>query len=354
MPTVQANATILVTGSNGFVTGAWIVDTLLTRGYNVRAAVRAEAKGQHLLETFKSYGDKLQICPVGDIAADGAFDEAVKVVEGIIHTAATLGTDMGDMEPTAIINEAVKGNIGIFTSALKHGTTLKRIVITSSCGARTSYSQVPKYVDENSWNDEAVAECEKLGGGASPLVKYIASKTLAEKAAWEWYEKHKGAINWDLTTFSPPLIIGPMLHDVQEIENINASNMLLYNAVVKGSLYALHGVSPLTGPSHGWIDVRDVAELHVRGLEYAAAANERTLILSGQFVWQDAMDAANSLSPSPWPSHKEPFAKGEVGEKVYNITWNVEKEKRIFGLKFRTIEETMKDFIADLERRGWS
>ncbi|TCD70289.1 methylglyoxal reductase (NADPH-dependent) gre2 [Steccherinum ochraceum] len=130
--------------------------------------------------------------------------------------------------------------------------------------------------------------------------------------------------------------------------------MQLYNAVVKGTFYPLHGVSTLSGPSHAWIDVRDVAELHVRGLENPAAANERTLILSGQFVWQDAMDAVNSLSPSPWPSHKEPFAKGEIGKKVYNLIWDVEKEKRIFGLKFRTMEETTKDFLADLERRGWS
>ena len=69
MPIVSnKDATILVTGSNGFI-GMWIVDTLLKRGYTVRAAVRTENRGQHLLKTFESYGQKLRTFPVGDIAA---------------------------------------------------------------------------------------------------------------------------------------------------------------------------------------------------------------------------------------------------------------------------------------------
>ena len=75
---------------------------------------------------------------------------------------------------------------------------------------------------------------------------------------------------------------------MQDIEGINSSNKQLFNAIVYGKLYGIHGASPLSAPSHGWIDVRDAAELHVRGLEYPAAADQRTLILSSQFVWQDA------------------------------------------------------------------
>lgn len=60
-------------------------------------------------------------------------------------------------------------------------------MITSSCGARTSDSFTPKTVDENSWNDEAVEECEKLGKAASGFAKYMASKTLAEKSTYRVY-----------------------------------------------------------------------------------------------------------------------------------------------------------------------
>ena len=69
MPTItDVNTTILVTGSNGYI-GMWVVDSLLKRGHSVRAAVRTETRGQHLLETFKSYGSKVQLFPIGDIEA---------------------------------------------------------------------------------------------------------------------------------------------------------------------------------------------------------------------------------------------------------------------------------------------
>ena len=63
---VETNSTILVTGANGFI-ATWLVGDLLKKGYNVRAAVRTEAKGKNLLENYGSYGDKLQIFAVGDI-----------------------------------------------------------------------------------------------------------------------------------------------------------------------------------------------------------------------------------------------------------------------------------------------
>lgn len=68
MPSLpSANARILVSGANGFI-ATWIVDTLLKRGYSVRAAVRTEARGQHLLEQYKSYGDRIHLAVIGDIA----------------------------------------------------------------------------------------------------------------------------------------------------------------------------------------------------------------------------------------------------------------------------------------------
>lgn len=88
MPAIAPPAKILVTGANGFI-AIWVVKDLLERGYSVRGTVRSEAKGTHLLKTFKSFVDagKLQLVVVEDITTPGAFNEAVMGVDAIEHTA---------------------------------------------------------------------------------------------------------------------------------------------------------------------------------------------------------------------------------------------------------------------------
>ena len=66
------------------------------------------------------------------------------------------------------------------------------------------------------------------------------------------------------------------------------------------------------------------------------------------------VDVYNSINPSPWVSHKEPFPKGNPeGKRQRNIHWITDKEKRIFGMKMRTLEETARDILADYEAHGW-
>lgn len=66
------------------------------------------------------------------------------------------------------------------------------------------------------------------------------------------------------------------------------------------------------------------------------------------------VDVYNSINPSPWVSHKEPFPKGNPdAPRQRNIHWVTDKEKRILGLKFHTLEETARDILADYEAHGW-
>ncbi|KAI0700950.1 hypothetical protein BC835DRAFT_323400 [Cytidiella melzeri] len=349
MPAItDTNSTILVTGANGFL-GTWIVDTLLARGYSVRAAVRTKDKGLHLATQYKSYGDKLQIFAIGNMEAEGAWDQAVEDVDGVIHSAADSSLDA--KSPQDIIAPAVKGVLGILESIQKYGTAVKRVVFTSSSAAIKCLSSIPVTLSEDDWNDDSVKECDEKGDDAWSYDMYSASKTLAEKEGWEWYKQHKSSLAWDIVTLLPSFVFGPMKHEVKTIEQLNSSSQLFYQAAVLGNF---NGLPPLAAPGHGFCDVRDVAEAHARALETAEARNERILLIQSSFVLQDALDAVNSVIPSPWKSHTVPFPKGDLdGDRVRNITWNLDREKRIFGMRYRTFEETARDILADYEQRGW-
>jgi hypothetical protein len=96
-------------------------------------------------------------------------------------------------------------------SALKHGNTLKRVILTSSAVAALEVTTVPRVFTESSWNEAAVEAVKTKGSAAGPFVIYCASKTLAEKAAWEFVTAHKSEISWDLAAINPSLILGARL-----------------------------------------------------------------------------------------------------------------------------------------------
>ncbi|KAJ8087297.1 hypothetical protein PM082_006127 [Marasmius tenuissimus] len=345
MPTLSnASEVVLVTGANGFI-ATWTIGNLLKRGYTVRAAVRDESRGKHLLQTYQSYGDKLYLFAVGDMQKDGAFDKAVQGVDGVIHTAAQVNLLATD--PKGIIDPAVKGVTGILNSAIKHGSQLKRVVFTSTCLTIHDFSTDDVTVSEADWNEKAVRECEEKGSEAHPLSMYSASKTLAEKAAWALYEENKNKISWDFTVVNLPWVVGPTIHEVTTPDTLNESTKHWYRAIVEGDF---GGGPSLMLPNYGWADVRDVSEALARALEVKEAAGERIIICAGSpFVWQDWLDAANSLTPTPYRK----IAKGASGTAHRGIKFDTSKERRILGLRFRTMEEVTRDVLTDYTRRGW-
>ncbi|KAK0205610.1 D-lactaldehyde dehydrogenase [Desarmillaria ectypa] len=347
MPSLNPPSKVLVSGANGYI-AAWIVRTLLERGYAVRGTVRSLAKGQHLMDTFKSYGNKLEIVVVDDMSKDGAFDEAVKGVDAVLHTASPVQLNVVD--PQELILPAVKGTVGMLTSAAKYGSSVRRIVITSSCAAilrSGSYYPGTTTLSEVDWNEEAPKEVEEKGQDASPIAKYRASKALAERAAWNFYEKQKSELPWDLTVINPPWVFGPFIHDVPALSALNATPKIWYDTVVQENMGGLSPDAILTRPGLGWVDVRDLAEAHVRALEIEAAGGERIIVSAGSYVWQDFINAAQSVSTS------RTLPKPVPGDAKYAIIFDASKGKRLLGLKFRAIEETTRDILSDFDKLGW-
>ncbi|KAJ7359271.1 D-lactaldehyde dehydrogenase [Mycena albidolilacea] len=337
-------ALILVSGANGFL-ASWIVGDLLKNGYSVRAAVRSEDKGQHLLKAYAEYGSKLQLSIVQDMSIDGAFDEAVKGVEGIIHTTSPVHLDA--RHPKEMSDPAIAGQMGMLKSALKHGSALRRVIITSSCSAILDTVPDPTKdtatVSESDWNILPVEECERLGSKASGLAMYSASKILAEKGLLLGFvEEQKAEISWDLTMIIPPFIFG--VRD-EERPQPELRDVLLRDVHGRGGPVPRHVRFP------GWIDVRDSSTAHVRALSAPATGGERILVCGGSFVWQDFIDTANALSPRS-PNWK-PLAKGTPGQAHRAITFVATKQKEILGIEYRTMEQTTRDILDDWAAHGW-
>ncbi|KIL60764.1 hypothetical protein M378DRAFT_167742 [Amanita muscaria Koide BX008] len=254
------------------------------------------------------------------------------------------------------IEPAVNGSVGILKSAVKNSASLKRIVIVASTACIYRDTNEPLVLSENDWNDQAIHDVARLGRNASFWTKYNASKTLAEKAAWTFYRQHQEDVNWDLVVTNPSYVFGPSLNPVSSLSQINASSKLWYEAVVDPNGYSAH----ISEPSKSWVDVRDLAQVLVKSLVCPEAGGERIIITSGSAVWQDWLDTANALSPSPIPSHSpntdKVLPRGSLGggkNAVHKIKYDTSKAQRLFQPVYRTMEETTRDTLADFEKRGW-
>lgn len=257
---------VLVTGANGYV-AAWVIKDLLENGYAVRGTVRSESKAVYLRGYFKAFSDKLEIVIVPDITKvcligplsytptfsglsrdpqDGAFDAHVADVDAIAHIASPVYLSDGD--PSEVIGPAVQGTRTVLMSALLHRSRLRRVFVVSSAAALSSGKDVDPVgrksntIDESSWNEFSVKHCEEKGRDAEPMHKYRASKVLAERAAWGFYEnakkelEEKGeALGWDLTVFCPPFVFGPAVHESPSLEAFGSTQADWYKQVVKGA-----------------------------------------------------------------------------------------------------------------------
>ncbi|VDC04351.1 unnamed protein product [Peniophora sp. CBMAI 1063] len=329
----RAPAKALVTGANGFV-GAWVVRTLLEQGYSVVGVVRAASKGDHLKRMFSSYGDKFTIALVEDITKPGAFDDVVKDVQLIEHVACPVHTNF--KLPNELIDPAVLGTTGILQSALRHGSLVRRVVITSSTAAVIRPVSEHTVFNEACYNDAAIAEVEAKGADSPQMSVYCAAKTLAEKAAMKLVGENKPA--WDLVIVAPPWVFGPPIHEVPSLNSLNASIQYLYNILVKGDMDA----SALASQGGGWIDVRDLALAHVLAAQKAEAGGNRFILGAGHYFLQDIVDAAVDNGDSP-------TVKGEYGAtagKVPLMEFDASKAKSSFGIEYRSLQSMTRDLMA--------
>ncbi|PIL32086.1 hypothetical protein GSI_06791 [Ganoderma sinense ZZ0214-1] len=362
MPTLAPPDKVLVTGANGYV-GIWVVKLLLDRGYQVRGAVRSREKGEALAKIVEqkapARAKDFEYVVVEDLTADHAYDDAVKGVAGAVHVASPLiGTAQ---HPDLVIKPAVEGTLGLLRSALAHGQGMKRIVITSSVRAVIRGEFGCTYTEED-WADDAVQEVEEKGSAAQGMSMYGASKVLAERAAWNFHAEHKNEVGWDLVTIglgwvfgglrtpaepeltAPSLSPQPTVEDPAEPKDLPSTAGLFYNVMSGNPMF-----DPFYAAGHNYIDSRDGAEGHVKALEVEAAGGERLIVSSHWCHWQDWRNKAGELGYFPKLDKGDP----ERCASVQSRPCSSEKAKRVLGIEFKTLPETLKDTLDYYRQRGW-
>jgi len=329
---------LLITGGSGYI-GAWIVKSAVDRGYSVVAAVRTDAQGQFLVNRFPEYHGKVSYVLIPVIEKDGAYDEAVKDVDGIIHAASPVIFKWDDPE-AEVLRPAIRGAVGILESAHKYGKNVKRIVLTSSTAAiGIPIERDGKMVrDETVWNTPDIAQFEALGKNASGLTVYSASKTYAEQSSWAWVKEHKPL--WDFVTILPPIIWGPYIGEPGKPRSS------------PGMLLSLLGQADTSGTYTGdCADVRDTADFHVLALEHPDAGGERVLIGSDYFAWQDIYDIFHSAG---FPKVDVPgkTTRGAGKLKAPTVTSTAKVSKMWPNFRYHTFETSIRELGEQLVKEG--
>ncbi|EQB48376.1 NAD dependent epimerase/dehydratase [Colletotrichum gloeosporioides Cg-14] len=327
---------ILVTGATGLV-GSHVVDNLLGKGYKVRAVARSKQKADAFLSARVQYASKLDFYFIDDLTDPGAFDEAVKDIDGVIHVASPLKYDIKDNENDLVI-PALKGVRSILDASAN--SSVKRIVLTSSFGAVLDMGRdesTPWTYTANDWNpisyDEAVAP------DATPQDAYRGSKTLAEQEAWRFVAEHKP--HFDLVTLCPSMIFGPLATPPRSNDTLNESNMMLWRVATRGPSGSLPPCR-----FNFWIDVRDLAEIHAMALTTPQAGGKRYIPVAPEpFTYQKASETIRST----YPNLTQKIATG-IQEVKTHVQVDPEPMMKDFqGLKYTSFEETVTDFMSQVK-----
>lgn len=152
-------------------------------------------------------------------------------VDAIAHTASPFHIDADD--PDEVIVPAILGTKNLLAAAKQYGNDVKRVVLTSSCTAIATSTGEAGVRDETDWNEWSVEEVRTKGRDAHPLDKYRASKTLSERAAWDWYDANKAGLRWDMVVLNPSFVLGPWLHKAENMSELSPSLRYYHSMVLK-------------------------------------------------------------------------------------------------------------------------
>jgi nucleoside-diphosphate-sugar epimerase len=335
---------ILVTGGSGFI-GSHCILQLLDGGHTIRTTVRSLEREADVRAMLKQGGaepgDRLSFF-AADLENDAGWPEAVAGCDYVLHVASPLPERVPKSDDELVV-PARDGTLRVLRAARDAG--VRRVVLTSSFAA-IGYGQKPQArpFDETNWTNPDAADVQP----------YAKSKTLAERAAWNFVaQEGRGP---ELCVINPVMVAGPVLGPDY------SSSIILVQRLMDG---AVPGCPRLC---FGIVDVRDVADLHIRAMTHPAAKGERFLAVAGDFmsireiaaVLKERLGAAARRVPTRevpnWMVRAavllDPAVKQLLPELGRVKNGSAEKARRLLGWSPRSREDAIVAAAESLMRFG--
>ena len=323
---------VLVTGGSGFI-ALHCIDQLLEKGFMVRTTIRSESRKDEINKAMDKYPNldqnlEFHIC---DLLKDEGWEAAVDGCDYVLHVASPFILEVPSDE-NVLIKPAVDGTLRVLNACSK--AHVKKVVLTSSVAAVAYGHGAEKTYDESDWSNT---------GEDSGITPYAKSKTLAEKAAWNFVEELDTDKKFDFTVINPVGVFGPML-----TIDIGTSNSLV-SRLINGEL-------PACPATHmGYVDVRDVAKAHVFSMLNSSTNNKRIIVSESEMFFVDVGRILNEAGFKKSPTKQMPnwlvkflaiFIK-ELSGVTKSLGRRVDTDKSLAKSLFDWQYITAKDSILD-------
>ena len=344
MTAIDPQAPVLVTGASGYM-GSWIVRRLLEEGHTVRGTVRdpdKESGLEHLHKLADDHRGRLTLAKA-DLLDDGAFDAPMRGCELVVHNASPF-IIAGIKDPDRQLVQPALSGTGNVLSAVERTPSVKRVVLTSSVAAVYGDAEEAERVSggvftEEHWNTTSSPEHQP----------YSYSKTVAEREAWRIQQ---GQDRWDLVTLHPGLVLGPSLTTASGSTSLTTMKRFADGSMLAGAPDLYFGV----------VDVRDVAEAHVRA-GFTPEAKGRYLINAdslslpqigrvlrrrfGEFYAFPRMTVPKFLFQAIGPAlgYTRSFVDRNVG---YPLAFDSTRSRTELGLSYRALDDTIADHFQQM------
>ncbi|MEM1235990.1 MAG: NAD-dependent epimerase/dehydratase family protein [Pseudomonadota bacterium] len=308
---------VFVTGGSGFI-AKHILRELLEKGFEIRASVRSEKRKAEIEALFPDAGIEFAFL---DLNSDEGWDAALAGCDVLMHTASPFPlAEPKDREE--LIRPAVDGTLRALRAAKEAG--IDRVILTSSNAAIYKDAAKPKDApsDETNWT---TADADFVGA-------YEASKTLAERAAWDFVAQNPAM---SLTTINPGAVFGPAM------DANYGSSLEVIERVMSGQ-------DPMAPPLHlPSVDVRDVAMMHVAAIDLDAAKGERFAATESTVEFLEIADILREWDPSlkmvkreapVWLLRLMALFMADIRSVIFNVGRNLnvsgQKAQETFGFTF--------------------